>query len=160
MGDESAASTLSLVAGILQVIFSLIFIVFGIVLVGIMILPLIYDPYLMSLMWPIMLIPFLIFGVIGVVGLIFALLWLGWRHNPNEHKTGLIVSGILALFFSIGFIPGILAVIAGAIAPFPTEYSTYQPTPKPTYQTVMRCPSCNANINPDDRFCWRCGQSL
>ncbi|MFX1565744.1 MAG: hypothetical protein ACFFCH_07125 [Promethearchaeota archaeon] len=47
---------------------------------------------------------------------IFAIIWLLWRSNPLAHRTGLIATGILGLR-SAGFIPGLLVLIAGIIAP-------------------------------------------
>jgi len=50
----------------------------------------------------------------GAVDLLFAILTLRWRHEPALHKTGLIVVGVLGLVFA-GVLPGILALVAGAI---------------------------------------------
>lgn len=50
----------------------------------------------------------------GAVNLVFAILTLRWRHDPFLHKTGLIVVGVLGLV-SVGTLPGILALIAGAV---------------------------------------------
>ncbi|MFX1317656.1 MAG: hypothetical protein ACFE9D_00840 [Promethearchaeota archaeon] len=166
MADAQTASTLTLVAGILQIVFSMIFIVLGVMVFGFMLWPFMYDPFVMMYtpMW-VMLIPLLLFGVFGVIGLIFGVLWLNWRHFAVQHKTGLIVSGILAMVFSIGFIPGLLALLAGALAPTTSEYTGYipvqrQPVSRSTVRVVTRCPSCNAEIVGDDRFCWRCGTKL
>jgi hypothetical protein len=165
MGDAQTASTLTLVAGILQIIFSLIIIVIGVVLVGILMLPFLYDPYFMMYAGPFWLIPFAIFGVFGVISLIFGIIWLNWRNFPSSHKTGLIVSGILALIFGIGTVPGILALVAGAIAPSPSEFRGYEPVSAPsvkasTVRVISQCPSCGADINSGDHFCWRCGGNL
>ena len=157
MGDEKTASTLALVAGILQIIFSMIFVVIGILVVGIMMGPFVYDPYLSSLAWFVILIPLVIFGVFGIIGLIIGIMWFNWRHNPNEHKTGLIVTGILAMIFSIGFVPGILALIAGAITPSPSEYRPYEQVKTPTVRVIVRCRHCGADLTSKDRFCWKCG---
>jgi hypothetical protein len=67
--------------------------------------------------------------------------------------------------FSIGTIPGILAIIAGAIAPTLSEYRGYEPVKAPTIRTstvrvISRCSSCGADVNSEDRFCWRCGSTL
>lgn len=165
MGDAQTASTLTLVAGILQIIFSLIFICIGVILVGILMLPFLYDPYFMMYAGPFWLLPFILFGVFGVISLIFGIIWLNWRHSPSSHKTGLIVSGILALIFGIGTVPGILALVAGAIVPSPSEYRGYESVKAPpmrasTVQVISRCPSCGADVNSKDRFCWRCGSTL
>ena len=63
---------------------------------------------LLQLIIPIVLVVF------GSVNLLFAILTLRWRHEPSLHKTGLIVVGVLALV-SVGTLPGILALVAGAI---------------------------------------------
>jgi hypothetical protein len=62
----------------------------------------------------------LIFGLItiplAIIGIVFGALWLSWRSDPMGHKTGAIVTGILGIIFT-GVVPGILALIAGAILP-------------------------------------------
>jgi len=157
MGDTETTSTLLLIAGILQIVFSLIFIILGVFLVLLMI-AFMMDPFLM-MMGPILIV-FLIYPVLGVIGLIFAILWFNWRQFPGEHKTGIIVSGILSLL-TVGFIPGLLALIAGVIVPSPSEYRGYLPPKTPTTRFVKRCPSCGAEMTgDDDRFCWRCGSTL
>ncbi|MFX1565617.1 MAG: hypothetical protein ACFFCH_06465 [Promethearchaeota archaeon] len=162
MGDTETASTLSLIAGILQLIFSLIMIGIGAFSV-LLFIPLMIDPMIMTIMG-VFLVLFLIYPIMGVIGLIFSVLWINWRQFPGEHKTGLIVSGIIALI-TIGFIPGLLALIAGAIAPTPSTYRGYVPPPTPhptpTAKGVARCPHCGADTTgADDRFCWRCGAAL
>jgi len=86
MSDEETASTLLLVAGILQIIIS-VFLIFGVITIP-----------------------------LAIVGIVFGVLWLSWRDNPIEYKTGAIVTGILALILT-GVLPGILALVAGAILP-------------------------------------------
>ncbi|MFX1510777.1 MAG: hypothetical protein ACFFBR_10790 [Promethearchaeota archaeon] len=162
MGDAETASTLSLIAGILQLIFSLVMIGMGCFMV-LLFLPLMIDPMIMMVMGAFLGL-FLIFPIMGGIGLIFAVLWFNWRQFPGEHKTGLIVSGIIALL-TIGFIPGLLALIAGAIAPTPSAYRGYVPAPtpppRPTVKVITRCPHCGADTTgADDRFCWRCGAAL
>jgi hypothetical protein len=160
MGDAQTASTLTYVAAILQIIFSLIALILGFLVVGLLFLPFMYDPYFLPLMGIFILLPLILFGVFGVVGLVFGLLWLNWRHYPSEHKTGLIVSGVLSLIFSSGYIPGILTIIAGAIAPSPSAYQGYAPVKPPIAPPRTRCPHCGANVTRQDRFCWRCGAQL
>lgn len=157
MGDENAASTLVLVAAILQLIFSLYSLVVG--SISALTIPLfMFDPFMMMLMGWMILFSIILDLVIGVVGIIFSILWFNWRHSPGEHKTGLIMSGILGLF--MGVIPGILALIGGAIAPSPTEYIGFEPVKTMPYQTEKRCSSCRAEATADDKFCWRCGARL
>lgn len=158
MGDVNTASTLVLVAAILQFIISILSIIAG-VFSTLIFLPFMYDPYMMGLMGPLILISLIVNVVMGVIGLTFAILWLNWRHYPSEHKTGLIVSGILGLLFA-GFIPGLLALIGGAITPSPSELPSYQPATTAPYRAARSCPSCGADVTGDDKFCWRCGAGL
>jgi hypothetical protein len=155
MSDEQTASTLTLVAAILQLIMSL-----GVAsMTFMMFLPLFgLDPFFWSyLLWTIMVLPI----ALGFIGLIFAILWFSWRKEPSRHKTGLIVSGVLGLLFA-GFIPGLLVLIAGAIAPAPSAYVAPMPTKlAQPVRGIRYCPSCGQAI--DDtyaQYCWRCGASL
>jgi hypothetical protein len=157
VGDENTASTLVLVAAILQLLFSLYSLVVG--SISALTLPVfMFDPFMMMLMGWMILVSVLLNIVLGVVGIIFSILWFNWRHNPSEHKTGLIVSGVIGLF--LGGIPGILALIGGAIAPSPTEYIGFEPVKTMPYRTEKRCSSCGAEATADDKFCWRCGARL
>lgn len=158
MGDEQTASTLTLVAAIIQIIISILFIFLGIFLFSLF-LPLMYDPLLWTIIGWLAFFPLLLFGLWGFFGLIVSILWFNWRHNPSEHKTGLIASGILSMIF-LGGVSGILALIAGAITPSPSEYPSYEPVRKPMVQQLLRCPICGANTTGGDRFCWRCGAQL
>ena len=158
MGDIETASTLTLIAAILQLIFSLILILMGVGLFLLM-MPFILDPYFLGFMWPI-LIAFLINPIMGVIGLVLSVIWLNWRHFPSEHKTGLIVTGVIALII-VGFLPGLLALIAGAITPSQSDYRGYVPPKTAPARVVRRCPSCGAETtSDDDRFCWSCGAAL
>jgi hypothetical protein len=159
MGDTQTASTLVLIAAILQFIFSLLSLVSGGFMI-LMLLPFYFDPLFMGLFGPILLIPIALIGVLGVIGLFFAILWLNWRQYPAEHKTGLIVTGIFSLLIS-GILPGLLALIGGAIVPSPSEYRAYEPTKIKYSPTRKYCPSCGAEISDEsDLFCWRCGSAL
>ncbi|MHA2314789.1 MAG: zinc ribbon domain-containing protein [Candidatus Hermodarchaeia archaeon] len=158
MGDVNTASTLVLVAAILQFIMSILSIISGMFFV-LMFMGLMFDPFMMGLMGPFLFLTLGVNVVMGIIGLIFGILWLNWRHFPSEHKTGLIVSGILGLLFA-GFLPGLLALIAGGITPSPSELPSYQPVKAEPYRAATGCPSCGANITGDDKFCWRCGAGL
>ncbi len=159
MGDQGTASTLVLVAAILQIIFSLFNVVSG-AFSFLMILPIMADPIFWGLLFPIMISSLVLNLAFGVIGLIFAVFWLNWREYPSGHKTGLIVTGILALIFS-GFIPGLLALIGGVIGPSPSELQVYEPVKKPTAPLKKYCPSCGAQISdPNDLYCWNCGGAL
>ena len=54
--------------------------------------------------------------------LIVAILTLRWRHAPEIHKMGLIIIGILGLLW-LGTLPGLLALIAGALVEEPIKSS-------------------------------------
>jgi hypothetical protein len=113
MSDESTAGTLVLVGAILQLIFSIVFLLIG----GLGFLAMLFLFEVMDLfeiLW-IVLIP-LILLIGGGISLIFTILWFNWRSHPSAHKTGLIVTGILGLIFG-GFLAGLLVLIGGAIAP-------------------------------------------
>ncbi|MFX1317818.1 MAG: hypothetical protein ACFE9D_06220 [Promethearchaeota archaeon] len=106
MSDETA-STLILVGAILQLLFSLALIGFGVVA---FILPLLFG-YID--IWILIVPAFFFIG--GIISLIFTILWFQWRHEPAAHKTALIITGILGLLFG-GFLPGLLVLIGGAVA--------------------------------------------
>lgn len=86
MSDQETAAILLLVAAILQLVFTIGF------FIGIVTIPL------------------------GIVGIVFSILWLQWRNDPFPHKTGMIVTGILAIILT-GVVPGILALVAGVVLP-------------------------------------------
>lgn len=158
MGDVSTASTLVLVAAILQLIISLFSMIAG-VFSALMFMPLMFDPIMMMIIGSLILFTIVLNVVIGIIGIIFSIIWFNWRHSPSEHKTGLIVTGILGLLFA-GFIPGLLALIGGATVPSPTEYLAYEPAKPMPFKTERRCSSCGAEATGDDKFCWRCGAAL
>lgn len=115
MADEGTVRTLVLVGAILQfvlVIYYLYLIVFWIP----NLLPLIIPPEVAWIMPILMTLYYAIFAIFIIIGIILAIVWLMWRKDPLSHRTGLIVTGILGLLFA-GFIPGLLVLIAGAIAP-------------------------------------------
>ncbi len=158
MGDVNTASTLITVAAVLQVIFSIVNLFVGTFFV-LVFLPFIFEPWMMGAMAPVVFFTFGFNIIMGIIGFILCFLWLTWRHYPSEHKTGLIVSGILGLFFG-GFLPGLLVLIGGFITPSPVEFTGFEPVKTVPYRTERRCSSCGAEATDDDKFCWRCGAAL
>jgi hypothetical protein len=111
MGDEDTARTLVLIGAILQLILSIVFLLFGGLAFFALVLFIGFEP---DIIWLLFLPLFLLIG--GGISLIFTLLWFSWRSHPAAHKSGLIVTGILGMIFG-GFLPGLLVLIGGAIAP-------------------------------------------
>jgi len=101
---SDTAKTLVLIGGILNLIGALAFIAIFVMTFGWMLI----DPMLMIFA----LIAGAIFIVPAIIGLLFGVLPLRWRHEPEQHRVGLIIIGVLTLF-SIG---GILILIGGIIA--------------------------------------------
>jgi hypothetical protein len=101
---SDTAKTLVLIGGILNLIGALIMIGVFALMFGWMLI----DPMLMM----IALIAGAIFIIPAILGLLFGLLPLRWRNEPEQHRVGLIIIGVLTLF-SIG---GILILIGGIIA--------------------------------------------
>ncbi len=178
MADEGTASTLVLVAGIIQLI--IMFIIAGLTGLLAMMIPLILTltpselpPELtmadLQLVVNLLGIVVSVLVVITILTLIFSILWLMWRKDPIKHRAGLIVTGILGLIFG-GVLPGLLALIGGAIAKPEPEYKppTFPKTPvttpaEPTVKAaaVKYCPACgNPIANPNAEFCGVCGASL
>ncbi len=159
MGNTETASTLVLVAAILQILFSLFNMTIGF-LPFLMFMPFMMDPLMWGFMGIFMIGSIIVNLVFGIIGLVFAISWLNWRAIPGEHKTGLIITGIVALLVA-GFIPGLLALIAGAIVSSTPEYPVYEMTKSAPTRSMKRCPSCGEeSIGDDDQFCWRCGSRL
>ena len=79
-------------------------------------IPLILPPEVAWMIPFLMTIYYVIFGIFIIIGIFLAILWLLWRKAPLAHRTGLIVTGVLGLLFA-GFIPGLLVMIAGIVAP-------------------------------------------
>lgn len=174
MADEGTSSTLVLIAAVLQLIFFFVLAaITALVAFVLTVLPTIPPSYLppdfpplteaMNVMWglTVQLI------VMTVLALIFSILWFKWRNVPSKNKIGLIITGILALIIT-GIIPGILALVGGAIASKePTAIPTSPPAPpsktlKPEAQVgVKYCRSCGNPISdPKAQFCGVCGASL
>ncbi|MFX1318504.1 MAG: hypothetical protein ACFE9D_10730 [Promethearchaeota archaeon] len=173
MADEGTSSTLVLIAAIIQIIFFFVLMAFTALITFLFAAVLSIppsslppgSPSLADLM-NVMLGGTLFMGIMTVVALIFSILWLMWRSTPSQHRAGLIVTGILGLLFA-GFLPGLLVLIAGAIAPSEstttlarTPASTKKEAPKPI-PGVKYCPACgNPVADPDAQFCGVCGASL
>ncbi len=172
MADEGTSSTLVLVAAVLQLIF--FFVLAG--LTGLFAAVMAVLPSIPPSMLPPGSPPLAefiaamagiaaLFVVMTAFALIFSILWFIWRGSPSQHKAGLIISGILALIFS-GIIPGILVVVAGAIAPSsqtptPIPTTTAKPVPAKAEEGVKYCSACgNPVTNPNAEFCGVCGASL
>lgn len=115
MADEGTAKTLVLVAAIITLVM-IIWSAYSVVTSLVWIMELLAIPIIGFMLF--MTIGFIyIFYILWIVfGIIFMLLWFAWRGNPSGHKTGLIVTGVLGLFLA-GGIGGLLALIAGIIAP-------------------------------------------
>jgi hypothetical protein len=101
---SDTAKTLVLIGGILNLIGALAFIMVFVLIFGWMLI----DPMLAM----IALIVGAIFIIPAILGLLLGLLPLMWRNEPEEHRVGLIIIGVLTL----GSIGGILILIGGIIA--------------------------------------------
>jgi hypothetical protein len=172
MADEGTASTLVLIAGIIQLIFMFIIAalagLFAIVIPFLSTIPPSEIPPGLTITdlvnTAIVLVGVL--GVLTILALIFSILWLMWRNEPSRHRVGLIVTGILGLIFG-GVLPGLLALIGGAIAKPEPDYippappSTPSAAPAEKAAAVQYCPSCgNPIVNPNAEFCGVCGTRL
>jgi len=159
MGDEGTASSLIYAGAIIQLIFVVIF--FGLAgFIFALLAPFMFDPFIAEYFWIITLSISLVFIILGIIDLIFVLLWFNWRHEPGQHKVGLIVTGIIGLLFT-GFIPGLLVLIGGAIAPEHDKIITGVPSWTPAPAKGLRyCSVCGTQIEPGDRYCPKCGASL
>ncbi|MFW9934959.1 MAG: hypothetical protein ACFFDU_05575 [Candidatus Thorarchaeota archaeon] len=115
MADEGTVRTLVLVGAILQFLF-IIYYLYMILFWLPNLLPLIIPPEVEWIIPLLMGVYYFIYAIFIVIGIILAIIWLLWRTTPLTHRTGLIVTGILGLLFA-GFIPGLLVLIAGIIAP-------------------------------------------
>jgi hypothetical protein len=166
MVDEGTSSTLVIVAAVFQLI--LLFVFAGLAGLFAMVLPLL--PMLPPSELPpgVTLAELLLVsqGIVGylaigaILSLIFTILWLMWRGQPSQHRVGLIITGIIGLVLT-GFLPGLLALIGGAIAKDrgPTPVASPAPTTAaPPGETAKFCSSCGNTIDPPDaQFCGVCG---
>ncbi|MFX0078527.1 MAG: zinc ribbon domain-containing protein [Candidatus Hermodarchaeota archaeon] len=169
MADEGSSSTLVIVAAVFQLI--LLFIFAGLAGLFAFALPLLstIPPSLLPpdiALAEFILISQWIFGymaIAAVLSLFFTIFWLMWRGQPSQHRIGLIITGIIGL--AIGFLPGLLALIGGAIAKEGYESPPVaRPTPKtaaPPTEAAMYCPSCGNPIDPPGaQFCGVCGAAI
>ncbi len=169
MADEGTSSTLVIVAAVFQLILLFIFAgLAGLFAIVLPLLPLIPPSELPPglPLADLLLVSQALFGymaIAAVLSLIFTILWLMWRGQPSQHRVGLIITGIIGLILT-GFLPGLLALIGGAIAKEGYESSpAAHPAPKitaPPAEPVKFCPSCGNPIDPPGApFCGVCGAS-
>ncbi len=161
MGDEDTARTLILVAAILQ-----IFVILGFGGLAIFFFvgnALIYsfDPTLPILTFGWTMVALFLF--LTTASFFLMIVWFVWRSQPSQHRTALIITGILGLLTSV--LPGILVIVAGAIAPSSQDVIQHPPKPTPSIQKPGPprnfCGHCGAPIlNPNARFCETCGTRL
>jgi hypothetical protein len=171
MADEGTSSTLVIIAAVLQLIFFfLLAVVTGLLAMVATFLPSIPPSALPPGSPPIDVLIGMMYGyvvllaVMTVFALIFSILWFMWRGSPSQHRVGLIITGILALLFS-GFLPGLLALIGGAITPsestaVATPVSKPKVSPPESKTGVKYCAACGNPVDPDAQFCGICGASV
>ncbi len=128
----STEETLSLIAGIFFLLAFFANVAF-IVLLYLLMLPLmLLDPLWLLIGGMIMLMSIAVLALSMIFNVVFGILCLKWRSNPSDHKTGLIVVGILGIIFggmsymfggsyalvaaAVGLFPGLMALLAGIIA--------------------------------------------
>lgn len=117
MADEGTAQTLVTIGAWLQLIFFIIFFIYGAWnLVGL--LPLMAIPGFF-LIFGILLIMAALYLIYGIFGIIFTILWFRWKGDIPGHKTGLLVTSILGLFLA-GGLPALLVLIGTIIYPSET----------------------------------------
>ena len=100
------------------------------------------------------------FAGMAVLSLVLSIIWIFWRKEPSEHRAALIITGIAGLVLT-GFLPGLLVLIAGALAEKKPVAGAI-PTPKPMSSTpgkgIAYCSACGAALpDPDAKFCGICG---
>ncbi len=115
MADESTAQMLVNVGTYLQLIFFIIFFVYGAYNL-VLLLPLMADPLFFMIFGIFFMLSAGLMIVYGIVGLIWFFLWWRWRHDIPGHRTGLLVTSIIGLFLA-GGLPAILVLIGVLIYP-------------------------------------------
>ena len=105
------------------------------------------------------------FGVIALAGLavlslVLSILWIFWRKEPSQHRVALISTGAAALVLA-GFLGGLLALIAGALAekkPKTGAIPVAKSTDSTPGKSVAYCSACGAALpHPDASYCGTCG---
>jgi len=170
MVDEGTPSTLIVAAIVLQFIITILFAAgAGILYSMLPLLGMILATIPPSALPPGLTIPDLAniwnIGVVALAGLavlslVFAILWIFWRKEPTQHRTAFIITGAAALVLT-GFLPGLLALIAGALAEKKPKTGAI-PAAKSTYSTpgkgIVYCSQCGAVLpKPDAGYCGTCG---
>lgn len=158
MVDESFASSIVLSAIILLGFFTLLALA-NIVFISFGVLPFLMDPIFLTFMMVILWGAIVPSALCTFVGIILIITWLGWRHNPSEHRNGLKITGVIAAI-CCGVVPGILAIVAGAMEPQIAKPYTHTPPMLPQPTEIQRCPYCGAEASPTDIYCWKCGSAF
>jgi hypothetical protein len=97
---------------------------------------------------------------LAVLSLVLSILWIFWRKEPSQHRVALIITGGAALVLT-GFLGGLLALIAGALAEKKPKTGAI-PAAKSFDSTpgkgVVYCSACGAALpDPDASYCGVCG---
>jgi hypothetical protein len=116
LSDETTATTLILAGAIIQIVIAIIFLLGGLVSIIGTAIGILLGGISTPLDWIWAAFPGIPLMVLGLLGLVFGIYWYRWRHTPTDHKRKLVLTGILALVFT-GVLPGLIVLIAGAIAP-------------------------------------------
>lgn len=115
MADEGTAQTLVTIGAWLQLIFFIIFFIYG----GwnlVTLLPWMADPLFFLIFGIFFILSAGLYLIYGIFGIIFTILWFRWKGDIPGHKTGLLVTSILGLFLA-GGLPGLLVLIGTVIYP-------------------------------------------
>ena len=166
MTDEGTPSTLIVVAIVVQFITMILFA--GVAGFFYSLLPLLASippsalPPGLTLADLTRIMQFATFGLAGlaVLSLILAIIWMFWRKEPSKYRAPLVITGVIALILT-GFLGGLLAIIAGAIAekkPKPGTFPQKEPAPVAPAKGVAFCSACGAALaEPNATYCGACG---